>query len=90
MGVVRAFLAMEARFRIAPAALSRRLARTVLRLDALYRGPGLDQRAIFREVIAPRGVPSDAASRFAIRLLVRAVAVASVHVSIAAASMRRS
>lgn len=32
MGVVRAFLAMEARFRIAPAALSRRLARTVLRL----------------------------------------------------------
>lgn len=39
MGVVRAFLAMEVRFRIATAALSRRLARTVLRLDALRRGP---------------------------------------------------
>jgi hypothetical protein len=52
MGVVRAFLAMEVRFGIAPAALSRRLARAVLRLDALHRGPGLDQRAIDREVIA--------------------------------------
>src|SRR6201997_5866707 len=52
MGVVRASLAMEVRFAIAPAALSRRLARAVLRLDALHRGPGLDQRAIDREVIA--------------------------------------
>src|SRR6516164_3329976 len=52
MGVVCAFLAMEVRFGIAPAALSRRLARAVLGLDALHRGPGLNQRAINREVIA--------------------------------------
>lgn len=52
MGVVRALLAMEFRFGIAPAALRRRLARAVLRLDALHRGPSLDQRAIDREVIA--------------------------------------
>jgi hypothetical protein len=52
MGVVRALLAMEVRFGIAPPALRRRLARAVLRLDALHRGPGFDQRAIDREVIA--------------------------------------
>ncbi len=43
---------MEVRFGIAPPALRRRLARAVLRLDALHRGPGFDQRAIDREVIA--------------------------------------
>src|SRR5258707_14257830 len=52
MGVVRALLAMEVRFGIAPPALRRRLAKAVLRLDALHRGPGFDQRAIDREVIA--------------------------------------
>src|ERR1700721_4309497 len=52
MGIVRAFLAMEVRFGIAPAALRRRLARAVLRLYALHRGPGFDQRDIDREVIA--------------------------------------
>ncbi|MFK4654255.1 hypothetical protein ABIF97_004189 [Bradyrhizobium japonicum] len=52
MGVVGAPLAMEVRFGIAPAALRRRLAGAVLRFDALHRGPGLDQRAIDREVIA--------------------------------------
>src|SRR6201997_2733779 len=51
MGVVRAFLAMEVRFGIAPAALRRWLARVALGLDALHRGPGLDERAIHREVI---------------------------------------
>src|ERR1700689_5709518 len=51
-GIVREFLAMEVRFGIAPAALRRRLARAVLRLDALHRGPGFDQRAVDREVIA--------------------------------------
>src|ERR1700730_5105449 len=52
MAIVRAFLAMEVCFGIAPAALRRRLARAVLWLDALHRGPGFDQRAIDREVIA--------------------------------------
>src|SRR6476659_4199854 len=52
MAIVRALLAMEVRFGIAPAALCRRLARAVLRLDTLHRGPGFDQRTIDREVIA--------------------------------------
>src|SRR6516165_5288312 len=52
MGVVRAFLAVEVRFGIAPAAVRWRLARAILGLDALHRGPGLDQRTIDREVIA--------------------------------------
>ena len=43
---------MEVRFGIAPAALRRRLARAVLRLEALHRRPGFDQRAVDREVIA--------------------------------------
>src|SRR5271154_7220540 len=44
MAMVRAFLAMEVRFGIPPAALYRRLARSVPRLDALHRSPGFDQR----------------------------------------------
>src|SRR5476651_680130 len=52
MAIVRALLAMEVRFGIASAALRRRLARAVLRLDALHRSPGFDQRTIDREVIA--------------------------------------
>src|ERR1700722_10910384 len=52
MAIVRAFLAMEVRFGIAYAALRRRLARAILRLDALHRSPGFDQRTIDREVIA--------------------------------------
>src|SRR5262249_29080264 len=44
MGVVRTFLAMEVRFGITPAALSR--------LDALHRGPGSDQRAIDGQMLA--------------------------------------
>src|SRR6476661_7351940 len=43
MAIVRAFLAMEVRFGIAPTTLCRRLARAVLWLDALHRGPGFDQ-----------------------------------------------
>jgi transposase len=49
MALVRAFLAPEVPIRIATAA-GRRFARAVLRLEALHRGPSLDQRAVDREV----------------------------------------
>src|SRR5688500_329158 len=52
MRVVSPRLAVEVGFGIAPDAAGRRLARAVLRFDALHRSPGLDQRAVDREVIA--------------------------------------
>src|SRR5688500_19795120 len=52
MRVVSPLLAVEVGFGIAPDAAGRRLARAVLRFDALHRSPGLDQRAVDREVVA--------------------------------------
>ncbi len=45
------FWPWKVRIGIAAAALRRRFAGAVLRLDTLHRGPGLDQRTIDREVI---------------------------------------
>lgn len=50
--VVSMLLAVEVRFRIAPATLDRRRAQTVLRPDAVHRCPRHNQRAVHREVIA--------------------------------------
>ena len=49
--LVGALLAMEIRLAVPPAAWRRRLARAVLRPEALHRRPGLDQRAVDREMI---------------------------------------
>jgi len=51
MRLVGPLLAMEVCIRIPAIASGRRRARTVLRLDALHRRPGLDQRAVDGEVV---------------------------------------
>src|SRR5215207_9505318 len=51
MSLVRASLAPEVGIRIAPASGCGRLVRAILESKALYRGPGLDQGAVDREVL---------------------------------------
>jgi hypothetical protein len=48
VGLVGACLAMEVRFPVAPPARGWRLIRSGLRLEALHRRPGFDQRAVDR------------------------------------------
>lgn len=51
MRLIRSLAAVEVRFLIAPAAFGRRLVRVLFCLEALYRRPSFDQRAVDRNMI---------------------------------------